>query len=67
MAVITDHDGSYASRTLTEPEQRTFNRVASRGPLSNAKEGNPIWYNEGASVAKTINVAGFAEKRRTGR
>ena len=67
MAVITDHDQSYAARTSSEPTQRTANRVAGRGPYAPAKEGTPIWYNEGTSVAKTINVTGTAEKRRTGR
>jgi len=67
MAVITDNDTAYASRTATEPTTRTSKRVAGLGVLAPLKEGNPIWYNEGTSVAKTINVTGTPEKRRTGR
>ena len=65
MAVTTDHDNSYASRTATEPTQRTVNRVAGRGPLAPLTEGNPIWKNNGGSTARTINLTGTAEPRRT--
>jgi hypothetical protein len=65
MAVITDNDTAYAARTATEPTTRTAKRAASVGLFSNLMEGNPQWYNNGGSVARTINVTGTAEKRRT--
>lgn len=68
MARVTNHDNSYASRTAAEPVARTVERVAGRGPLASATEGNPLWYNDDTTLlSKTINRLGVSEKRRAGR
>ncbi len=68
MAKITNHDSSYQARTAVEPLARTVQRIASRGPLASATINNPLWYNDDTTLlTRTINVVGYAEKRRAGR
>jgi hypothetical protein len=68
MAKITNHDGSYSARSASEPNPRTLQRVAGRGPLSSTTPGNPTWYNDDTTLlSKTINRTGSPEKRRAGR
>ena len=70
MSKITNHDGSFASRSSSEPANRTAQRVAGRGPLTSATPGNPIWYDDDTTLlSKTYHrlFPDTAEKRRSGR
>ena len=68
MATITAHDNSFGARTANEPEARTFQRANSKGPLAPLTANLPLWYCGDTSLqTKTVNVVGYAEKRRAGR